>query len=153
MILGWFWDYGLNESQKLVRTILRKLLLGFYLNFTEMISTKSCCVYYQHFPVQWFCQSYGPLMIFIFKVCMDYSANAIWMKFYRIDNWLKSFCISYGFFIEWILDELWPLEKNVFFFVFVFYRSKWITKTCPDNSSETTGGISSKLYRNDQYQV
>ena len=40
-----------NESQKLVQTTL-KLLVGFHPNLTEIISTKSSCAYFQHFPVQ-----------------------------------------------------------------------------------------------------
>ena len=76
-----------------------------------------------------FCQSYDPLMIFIFKVCLDYLswiANAILMKLYRIDNWFKFSRISFVFFfIEWILDELWPLEKKcVFLFLFLAHLSK-----------------------------
>jgi hypothetical protein len=73
---------------KLIRTTPHKLLVQFHPNFTGMISTKSNCAYCQHFPFNDFCQSYGPLIIFNFKVCPDYSSYttyAISMKLYRID--------------------------------------------------------------------
>jgi hypothetical protein len=48
-----------------------------------------------------FCQSYGPLIILIFIVCLDYfsyTINAIWMKLYRIDQYLKYLRIFQVFF-------------------------------------------------------
>jgi hypothetical protein len=51
-----------------------------------------------------------------------------------------------------ILAELLPVNKKMFWHVHEFCVAIY-TEACPNYSSEFIGAISSKLYRNDQYQV
>ena len=53
-------------SQKLTQPTPRKQLVRFHPNFTGMISTKSSCVYCQHFPFQWFFLELWPFIFFSF---------------------------------------------------------------------------------------
>jgi hypothetical protein len=64
------------------------LLINFWCNFIQTLQEWSVTSLVSIFWFNDFCQSYGPLLIFIFKVCPDYfsyTTNAISMKLYRID--------------------------------------------------------------------
>ena len=63
---------------KLVRISPQKLLERFHPNLTGIISTKSSCVHLyiiSIFQFNGFCQSYDPLLIFIFKVWVHQSVR------------------------------------------------------------------------------
>ena len=78
----------------------------------------------------YFWQSYYPLMIFIFKAC----------------GWLVAPVLAHcnGYFDRTTFGWVTVLEKMRFV---VSSKSKSV-KSCPDYSLETSGAISSKLYRN-----
>jgi hypothetical protein len=68
------------------------LLINYWCNFIQTLQEWSVPSLVVHivsiFRFNDFCQSYGPLIIFIFKVCpyyFSYTTNAISMKLYRID--------------------------------------------------------------------
>jgi hypothetical protein len=68
------------------------LLINYWCNFIQTLQELSVPSLVVHivsiFRFNDFCQSYGPVIIFNFKVCPDYfsyTTNAISMKLYRID--------------------------------------------------------------------
>jgi hypothetical protein len=81
------------------------LLINYSCNFIQTLQDWSVPSLVVHivsiFRFNDFCKSYGPLIIFIFKICPDYfsyTTNAISMKLYRIDMLLKSLCILHEYF-------------------------------------------------------
>jgi hypothetical protein len=59
---------------KLFQTTPEKLLLQFHRNFTGMMPVPSIVHIVSILQFNDFCQSYGPLMILISKVCPDFTS-------------------------------------------------------------------------------
>ena len=81
-----------------------------------------------------------------------------WRKKVFVINLIKYFVIHVIYFIDG--RQYWMIFCVACYKVVATYRDKFSVaclsvrhKTCPDNSSESTGTISYKLHRNDQYQV
>ena len=154
--LTWFSiDWFLAELQPLIKNwefggilkVHHSHLVWFQSNFTGIISTKSNCAIFSIFQFIDFWQSYGPLMIFL-KFVWTTPFTLLLQLEYNFTVLISSASpCSYvtGFLIEWILAELLLLIKVV---VFCGILEKISRKSCPDYSSETSGVISSNLYRN-----
>jgi hypothetical protein len=90
---------------------LFRLLKTYWCNL--ITCTKCSCAYPWHFQFNDFCQSYCPLMTFILHY-FSYNTIAIWIKCYRIDQYLKFLSRLISFLIEWFLAEIWLLNKRMF---------------------------------------
>ena len=110
------------------RKLSGQLLRNYWCNFIQTLQEWSVPSLVVHIVgIFWFVdfsQSYGPLMIFIFKVCPDYfsyTTEAIWMKLYRIDRYLKYLRIFNGFSGWMIFGGVMALEwKRCFCQLMIF---------------------------------
>jgi hypothetical protein len=100
------------------------LLINYWCNFIQTLQEWSVPSLVVHivsiFRLNDFCQSYGPLIIFIFKVCPDYFSYTTKQFQWNFTGLICSsspcaYCT--GFLVEWFLAELWPFDKKVFFSV------------------------------------
>ena len=91
-----------------------KLLLGFYLNFTEMISFKSCCAKKCCFLLFSISTEVNESQ----KTCPDNSSETTGGNSTKLTEMIstKSSCAYYQYFpVQWFLTELSPFKDYNFF--------------------------------------